>query len=239
MVINPWTLAIFCNRMQTNEGVSHLTGNAKRRLEMPVRLCDTVSDAQKIVDEWFPVLDEIFFFSKVQTALKVPIMVYNKPELGIRGQYISLEDQIEINCAINERKPEGGNRIVCTLAHEMVHAFLVSFSCQTRSCRRGIFSMDGGHGVLFTDSMVRIEAKLQKLVLWTAECGVNYSVIGEMEKSKSNWQPRNEELVRWGPWGQKEHHCGIGQEVSFLRHEWPGAVHPASYYFEDENRNSH
>jgi hypothetical protein len=213
--------------------VSQLSTAAQIRVKIPVRRCENEAEVQKLVKEWFPVLDEIFFFDKAHSVLKGGITLYSDNKENIHGHFSKDKSDIEINLAHHLGRSgylqvQGGEqRIVCTLLHEMLHAFLHSYACRKKCCEKRVYFPESGHGVtghgkLWCDAMVKMYASLERLVEWPVGCDIGSSVMNEMQNGGTNWQPTEEQLARWGLSGQTIPNLE-GEEMSFLRHEWLGA----------------
>jgi len=68
---HPKELSYLLQQNSNRRKISQLSATAQHRLKRPVRVCSRGSDVQKLVEEWLPVLDEIFFFSTVGPHLKM------------------------------------------------------------------------------------------------------------------------------------------------------------------------
>ncbi|PMD30120.1 hypothetical protein L207DRAFT_592883 [Hyaloscypha variabilis F] len=220
---HPKELSYLLQQNSNRRKISQLSATAQHRLKRPVRVCSRGSDVQKLVEEWLPVLDEIFFFSTVGPHLKNGVHLFNDPDSTQAGFYIEKKSYIKINTdhslhSLGDRHPERG--LLATLLHEMVHAFLTTFSCH-RSCCKKCRSEVMGHEAIWCNAMAKIEAKLQDATGWDVDCNMSGSVMADMEKS--NWQPKEDQLRRWGLWGKKEYSGKLKREVGFLRSEWPRA----------------
>ncbi len=152
-----------------------------------------------------PVLDEIFLFSTVAPHLKNGVNLFNDPDSTQAGFYIEKKSYIKINTdhylhSLGDRHPERG--LLATLLHEMVHAFLRTFSFH-RSCYKKYRSEVMGHEAIWCNAIAKIEAKFQDATRWDVDRNMSGSVMADIEKS--NWQPKEDQLRRWGLWGKKEY----------------------------------
>jgi hypothetical protein len=144
----PKELSYLLDQNASKRHVSQLSATAQHRLKMPVRICDTESDAQKLVIEWFPILDEIFFFSTVGPHLKNGIHVYNDPAPETdKSVYDSAKSWIEVNARNNLGHRRCERQFLATLLHEMVHAFLGTFSCGKKCCQDNAKEVKGHRSV--------------------------------------------------------------------------------------------
>ncbi|KAE9377530.1 hypothetical protein N431DRAFT_451715 [Stipitochalara longipes BDJ] len=203
----PKELSYLLQQNANRRDISQLSAAAQHRLKKPARMCLAKSDVQKLVEEWFPVLDEIFFFSTVGPRLKNGIHLFKDPESTQGGFYIEKKSYIKLNTdssmhCIGEQRSERG--FLATLLHEMVHAFLKTFSCGEKCCK-SYASEVIGHEAIWCNAIVKIEAKFEEFM------------------KESNWQPKEDQLVRWGLRGTEVYNSQLRQDVSFVRSEWSSA----------------
>ncbi|KAH8778020.1 hypothetical protein BGZ57DRAFT_347124 [Hyaloscypha finlandica] len=228
----PKELSYLLNQNASKRHISQLSATAQHRLKMPVRICDAKSDAQNLVNEWFPILDEIFFFSTVGPHLKNGIHVYNDPTPEAdKSVYDNAKSWIEVNVGheLGHRRCE--RQFLATLLHEMVHAFLGTFSCGKKCCQDNAKEVKG-HGSVWCNAMFKVKTKFEQLVGWEADFNIASSVMLEMEES--SWQPRKDQLVRWGLANTTVFNEKLGRDVGFIRSEWSGVDEEKS----DDERES-
>ena len=229
---HPKELGYLLQQNANRRKVSQLTATAQHRLKAPVRMCYQESDAEKLLDEWLPVLDELFFFGAVEPQLKNGIQLFNDPKGANEGLYNERGSWIKINIGapghcIGERHCE--RLFLGTLLHEMLHAFLRTFSC-TQKCCTSYAADVVGHQAIWCHAMVKLEASFERFVGWDVDCNIPTSVMGDMEKS--DWQPREDHLDRWGLREKLVFNKNLGEEVGFVRSEWPSrhrSRRPAAY----------
>jgi len=181
-----------------------LSDAQKALLKAPVPRCQSEIALQSLLDQWMKLLDKAFFFEGVRKRWPNVSLVH----LGnsVHGVY---EHHGRGVCVNVDTKPDKGyqGRVeefrICTLVHEMLHAFVALYTCMERSdgCRdKWHPSMGGegatGHGPASANSMVAIQPALQREVTWLVDCAVGISVAFTM--SYTGWKPRPDQLVRWG-----------------------------------------
>jgi hypothetical protein len=101
----------------------------------------------------------------------------------------------------------------------MVHAFLGTFSCGKKCCQDNAKEVKG-HGSVWCNAMFKVKTKFEQLVGWEADFNIASSVMLEMEES--SWQPRKDQLVRWGLANTTVFNEKLGRDVGFIRSEWFG-----------------
>lgn len=113
---------------------------------------------QKLVKEWLHALDEIFFFDKAHSVVKGGKTLYSNNEEKIHDHYAKNKSDIEIDVAHHlggsgYLQPKGGGqRIFCTLLHEMLHAFLHSYVCKRSAVRKESISLNADMELLDTEN---------------------------------------------------------------------------------------
>ncbi|KAI0975335.1 hypothetical protein F4678DRAFT_457608 [Xylaria arbuscula] len=115
--------------------------------------CD--AEIRDILQRLMEYLDEFFFFGSVTALVKKIELIYFPPHEDLLGQCnigkgTRASPQFEITLdrrAMNyERyywKPATVSELVTTLAHEMIHVFLIAFVCDCPECMRNDFNAVG------------------------------------------------------------------------------------------------
>jgi hypothetical protein len=88
--------------------------------------------------------------------------------------------------------------------------------------------------------MIKIEENFKEMVRWHVDCGIRVSVMEEMQNQRLAWQPTEEQLRRWGLWGETALNPMFNEETSFVRAEWPDedSEGESSEQWDSENGNS-
>lgn len=229
------------NRYHPRELSYLLQQNAKRRkssqlsatvihtLLGSVPRCESESEVHELMSFWLPVLDEIFFFGKVKPHLTGGVRVFHKPHKNIKGQYDPIKAKIEINTVLwDDRAKRAEYQFIDTLLHEMLHAFFTIFTCERKRCCYRKMRKDpdwgykgDGHGSAWCNAMIKIQENFEEMVRWHVDCGMALSVMAEMQDERLAWQPTEEQLRRWGLWGETAMNPMFDEETSFIRAEWP------------------
>jgi len=121
-----------------------------------------------------------------------------------------------------------------------LHAFLDLYTCRKWCCRHkkrssGDWGFTGeGHRAVWCNAMIMIQEKFEGLVGWPADMGIAIAVMSEMQDDDEDWQPREEQLRRWGLWGERQMNDKFERETSFLRSEWPDARGHRHRHSEDD-----
>lgn len=78
------------------------------------------------------------------------------------------------------------------------------------------------------------------MVWWRVDCGMAVSVMTEMQDERLAWQPTEEQLKRWGLWGETAMNPMFNEETSFIRAEWPrwDSEDVVTEHWDSENGNS-
>jgi hypothetical protein len=190
---------------QYSNGIMRRLSDAqKAMLKAPVPRCRSKAALQTLLDEWMKLFDRAFFFEGVRRRWpKVALVHLGKGVHGVyehkgRGVCINLDTQ-----GSREYKGSVEEFRICTLVHEMLHAFVALYTCMERSDGCNVKwhpSMGGegasGHGPAWANAMIAIQPALQREVRWPVDCAVEISVAYTM--SYTGWKPRADQLVRWG-----------------------------------------
>jgi hypothetical protein len=200
---HPKELSLLLSRTAKEIDFSKLSSRVKETLRGDVPRCRSKQETYNLMKAWFSVFVELFFFPQVHKVLKGGMKVHYKLKSSDHGLFCSSCKGIELNMYEGREGVFGEYDHICTLLHEMVHAFVEIFSCNKKRCRRKKTRADwglgiGGYGSVWCNSMVPIEHAFSKMVRWLVECGVQSSLESEMGMHKPVWQPRQEQLARWG-----------------------------------------
>lgn len=117
-------------------------------------------EASKLLQKLLPILDEAFFFNLVQGNLGRAVKLeYHdgrapKDDASYDGCYDKSTRRIHVNTFDYYKIDDDsfGKRRVEVLLHEMLHAFLITYTCKCRSCREIV---RGGNGAKVTVNMMR------------------------------------------------------------------------------------
>ncbi|EPE34786.1 hypothetical protein GLAREA_10481 [Glarea lozoyensis ATCC 20868] len=159
------------------------------------------SECRELLGRWSKVLDEAFFFGSLMN--RIADVQYTGVESGQYGHYEHSGTGLCINldaAAPRIYKGTHEQHLICTLAHEMLHAFLDVYRCRCLGCQglkdpsKGGVAYDG-HGPDWANSMVVVEEALQKAVDWPVYTGVWPGVSQSMRKDK--WQATQFQTARW------------------------------------------
>lgn len=105
---------------------------------------------------------------------------------------------IRLNISIPDWKSPVGEKLLCTLLHEMLHVFLEYYTCKCRKCEKRTARTGGprktNHGFAFCNAMIGLQEALQREVKWKVDCDLAHSVRVEMEAS--GWEPTEQQLKR-------------------------------------------
>jgi len=226
---HPRELSYLLQQNANRRKSSQLSATALHTLRGRVPNCESESEVRKLMTVWLPVLDEIFFFGKVKPHLIGGVRVYHKPHKHVEGMHDIIKARIEINTARWEDRPMRAEyHFINTLLHEMLHAFFAVFTCgRKRCCYRKLrkdpdWGYKGqGHGSAWCNAMIKIQENFKEMVPWHVGCGMAVSVMTEMQDERLEWQPTEEQLRRWGLWGETAMNPMFDRETSFIRAEWP------------------
>jgi len=153
------------------------------------------------LSEYYDILDEAFFVGSLASIIKLKLYRDEKDtQFGFYDEdtssvYLNLHLQVSGKPYIDTMKQR-----IATMVHEMVHAFLDTFSCNCKACETEADTPQGvgpgGHGTLWCDAMKEIQGSMNRDLDWTIDCGILNSLGEEMETCK--WIPTSAELKRWG-----------------------------------------
>jgi hypothetical protein len=163
-------------------------------------------DVEDFVKGYFPILDKMYFFNSIKKNLN-GIKFFPRGSDNCFGLYESETSTIHLEYPIT--LVDGltpGQKYICTLVHEMLHAFQAMYICMCDSCiatsHAGGFvhqTSEGqfaGHGPLWANSMFLIQESLSRELGWQLKCGIDRGVQVQMQRT--NWKPKDHQLVRWG-----------------------------------------
>jgi len=197
-----------------NNILSSLTKDEVAIVKNPIATKTNAAQRKNMVMNWFDIFDKMFFFGNLRKEINGIDFEDDElvEELNVVGAYDPTENHIFIN--IHEEKTLELKKyltlvhqsyeeyFICVLFHEMTHAFISTYCCVCRPCRKIRQSItlggDGrqGHGPLWADAMARMQVILQNLVKWNVNSCIDDSVREEMEFNK--WEPSPSQLSRWG-----------------------------------------
>ncbi len=177
-----------------------------RELRQPIMRCDNAEQVLQNMNVWFRIFDQAFFWNLVRPVLAGGIRIVNRPNVSWQARYVTASKRIETNLS-NEyvrdgRSAEEASRgYVCHLLHEMLHAFLINYVCTCTNCLKRLPAKKGGmgnsgHGPVWANAMIELQAAFQREVAFPVDIGMPQSI--ELEMRASKWQPRPEQLERWG-----------------------------------------
>jgi hypothetical protein len=155
---------------------------------------------KKMLQQWSVVFDEAFFFGSLLD--RIAEIQFTGVEVGMYGHYEHSGSGLCIS--LDEERPwqyEGTDEqhMICTLVHEMLHAFFDVYGCTCAECREVEHPSEGpngsGHGPNWADSMKLIEDSLQEVVKWPVYTGIASGVQQSMREEK--WQPTGSQIDRW------------------------------------------
>ncbi|KAJ5038845.1 uncharacterized protein L3040_006524 [Drepanopeziza brunnea f. sp. 'multigermtubi'] len=183
---------------------NRLSQHELETLQGPVPEIENEYDLTRLASSFFPLFDKAFFFGVLRRGMhpSLPILTYNSADQD-EGFYSHKQRQIQLN--LNVEPPHGtsvGQRQLCVLLHEMLHAFLEIYACGCRECRKraaagaGMGVGESGHGKEWCSAMSALQGALQDGVRWDVDCGIQVSVA--IEVRASGWGPRGDLLRRWG-----------------------------------------
>lgn len=171
-------------------------------LRSPIPRCKSITELRNLLDEWMKIFDRAFYFQAVRNRCP-PVKLINTSQ-DFHGMYDPQTHIIRINLSLPPPQDYRGTVEewrICVLLHEMLHAFLILYSCRRRD--DGCLAMwdlsmggasDVGHGPAWANAMTVIQAALRREVRWEVDCGINKSVRHTM--SISDWHPRPDQLQR-------------------------------------------
>ncbi|KAE8452936.1 hypothetical protein EG329_012123 [Mollisiaceae sp. DMI_Dod_QoI] len=154
------------------------------------------------LESWVGIFDTVFFFGTlIRRGLEGGFSLYNKPGSRVQGFYEKEKKNIRINTWDSGDDPAAyAERLVCVLFHTMLNAFCDLYRCKCSDCLRKNSANHGGigtgHGPPWSNAMAAMQEELQKEVRWVVDCHITESV--QLEMAQSDWQPRNDQLARWG-----------------------------------------
>jgi hypothetical protein len=165
-------------------------------------------DVEDFVKGYFPILDRMYFFNSIKKNFKgFKFFPRNSTDfIGLWDPETSLI-HLEYRMSLSDGQSPG-QAYICTLVHEMLHAFLDMYTCECDSCTRTnwaggpIYETSegeepaGGHGPLWANCMLLIQESMTRELGWQVRCKIDESVQEQMKER--NWQPKDHQLVRWG-----------------------------------------
>ncbi|PVH81808.1 hypothetical protein DL98DRAFT_623049 [Cadophora sp. DSE1049] len=192
----------FCSQIDTRLKrweVAIMRGNIPHVTSQP--------DFLEIAMIWLRIFDHAFYFNLVRKGLrdKNPIVVYHNDKDDMLG-FVAPTSQPFISLNMHFPHDDGSpgcvaRQMIATLLHEMLHVFLLLYTCECNSCEKRATSRKRGgvkhkHGATWVNAMVPLERALQSQVRWKVETNTFNSVL--MKMVGSGWVPRDDELERWG-----------------------------------------
>lgn len=182
----------------------------KALLRGPVPECRDEDALQELLNQWMGLFDQAFFFNAIGKRWRTVTLVHLHDGSGKGASAYGWYDHEGRGVCINvDLPPERGYRgsveswHICTLLHEMVHAFLRCYTCMRAEdgcLRKWEPRMGGegrnGHGPAWANGMIVVQESLRREVGWHVECGVSSGVRHAMRKT--GWRARPDQLERWG-----------------------------------------
>jgi hypothetical protein len=182
--------------------IADLTPQERAILAAPHSACLNQEDVKDFVKGYFAILDRMYFFNSIKKNFN-GFKFYPRDSTNWYGFYdpetsiIHLEYPIKLSDGLSP-----GQAYICTLVHEMLHAFLEIYTCICDSCT--IISDAGGfiegedcsHGPLWANCMLLIQESMTRELGWQVKRGIATSVKKQMKRT--NWKPKDHQLVRWG-----------------------------------------
>ncbi|KAG9233121.1 hypothetical protein BJ875DRAFT_485418 [Amylocarpus encephaloides] len=160
-------------------------------------------ECEGLLKLWAQAFDELFFF-----GLVLPTCEFRCLDECHESECKGLFDPEEWIIKVYTRHPDKSSRgadtnlenFLCTVLHEMCHAFLDIYACWCIQCAERGYKNGGrgedGHGVVWACPMVTIETALQGKVAWNVDCDISTSV--EMSREKYGWSATPQQLASWG-----------------------------------------
>ncbi|KAG4413438.1 hypothetical protein IFR04_013415 [Cadophora malorum] len=176
---------------------TRLGDSEMRILGLPIPPIETEAEAKVMVLRFFPIFDRAFFINLVGKIVTNPVEIYDDSE--DTGKFCYSGDHIiRLNISIPDWKSPVGEKLLCTLLHEMLHVFLEYYTCKCRKCEKRTARTGGpgktNHGFAFCNAMIGLQEALQREVKWKVDCDLAHSVRVEMEAS--GWEPTEQQLKR-------------------------------------------
>jgi len=164
-------------------------------------------DSLQLAMTWARIFYHAFFFNLARKGLRKPepIVIYHNDQDGVHGFVLPTSRpfiSLNMHSAINDGSPGCAARhMIATLLHEMLHAFLVIYTCQCNRCEKvAVYGVTGArkhiHGPPWVNAMAPLERALQSQVRWRVEACTYDSVV--MEIVDTGWVPRDDQLQGWG-----------------------------------------
>ena len=164
-------------------------------------------DFLQLAKKWARIFDHAFFFNLARKGLRKPdpIVMYHDDQEGVHGFVLPTDRpfiSLNMHSAIDDGSPGCAARhMIGTLLHEMLHAFLVIYTCQCKRCENvAVYGGTGArkhiHGPPWINAMIPLERALQSQVRWKVEA-CTYDSVGK-EIVETGWAPRDDQLRGWG-----------------------------------------
>jgi len=155
----------------------------------PTTITQSIAVVGRFLKTFFPIFDKIFFFGSRETYFPAGDLVARDRESFIRnekemsGGYFSAGEGAIYMCLDQGDQVLPGTlpqAYIASLVHEMLHAFLVQYTCQCDHCESE--DVSGQHGYQWAKVMATIEQALVRNLNWQIEgyCHIHQSLIEEI-----------------------------------------------------------
>lgn len=194
----------------------HFTERDKAMLFSPIPKATTHEELFDLLNSWLKLLSSWIFGGSLSHVRLVLIPQDAKRQLLFGQSYVTYIEIFETKEIRRKFRGSTEEFRLGVLLHEMVHCFLLNYSCKYRCCEplnELAFGGAGnhGHGPVWADSMVTVHAIVRKSVDWLESSSIRRGV--EKTMREHSFQPTQKQLDRWGlnpkTWGHIDDWDGL------------------------------